>query len=126
MKNPSKLLRVLENWFSHLNIKSDTKSGTVSLESIKYQETLIQIKSKTTVIQPKKSFNNPKYTKIDMYVNSFIRAIFTTAKIGSNLYEKLLRNDWEMMTPPSRKVVNTTEQPEKIITIQSKLYVKSY
>lgn len=61
-----------------------------------------------------------------MYVNSFIRAIFTTAKIGSNLYEKLLRNDWEMMTAPSRKVVNTTEQPEKIITIRSKLYVKSY
>ena len=52
-----------------------------------------------------------------MYANSFIRAIFTTAKIGSKLYEKLLRNDWEMMTPPSRKVVNTTEQPEKIIRI---------
>lgn len=50
----------------------------------------------------------------------------TTAKPESNLNENLLRNDWEMMTPLSRKVVDTTEQPEKIIRMQSKSYADGY
>ena len=85
-----------------------------SFKSVKYQKTWIQRENHGPITP--KSFNNPKYAEIAMYVYSFITAIFTTAKTGSNLNEKLLRNDWEMM-PPSRKVVNMTERSEKVIRI---------
>lgn len=50
---------------------------------------------------------------------------FITAKLGSNFNENQLRNNWEIMTPPSRNV-KIIEQSEKIIRRQAKLYVKGY
>lgn len=50
-----------------------------------------------------------------MYVERFIRATFIAAKLGSNLNKNQLRNDWDMMTPPLRKVVKMTKQPEKCL-----------
>lgn len=50
---------------------------------------------------------------------------FITAKLGSNFNENQFRNNWEIMTPPSRNV-KIIEQSEKIIRRQAKLYVKGY